>query len=246
MTVQWTVCRTSKPQARCRLYVFPHSGGSPGEYLRWGDSLLDVEVLGIQLPGRGSRVFEQPFESMAELVEGLVAEVEFDPPFAFFGHSLGALIAHEVALALRQRGRPLPWTLFVSAIPAPHHGLSREPLHHLPDDEFIAAINRLYGGVPAEIADDPELLAIVMSGSRADFKVYERYRYEPRPPLDVPIYAFGGTSDDVTRDRIADWERYTTVGFDLTMLPGGHFYMREPNSCEQLLDIVHKRIEQAC
>jgi surfactin synthase thioesterase subunit len=84
-----------------------------------------------------------------------------------------------------------------------------------------------------------------MPAYRADFKVYERYVYQPRPPLDVPCHVLGGTSDDISKDRLADWERYTTAGFDLTMLPGGHFYVREPQSREQLLGIVDKWIEQS-
>jgi surfactin synthase thioesterase subunit len=242
--VTWTVCRARRPDAAYRLYVFPHSGGSPGEYVRWADHLPEVEVRGIQLPGRGGRMAERPFTSMGPLVDAVATEVEFAPPFAFLGHSLGALVAHEVALALRDRGLPLPDRLFLSAIPAPHHGSRRAPLHHLPDAEFAEAVDRLYGGLPVQLREDPELLAAVLPVYRADFAVYERYEYAPRPPLALPIHVFGGTADDIAPERLADWARYTTGELDLTMLPGGHFYLRDATSRDQLLTAVRKRLAE--
>ncbi|RKG78833.1 thioesterase, partial [Corallococcus exercitus] len=119
MNSPWLACRIRRPDASMRLFCFPHSGGSVGEYVRWADLLPDIEVLGIQLPGRGARAEEAPFTRLHDLVDTLVREVDFGTSFAFFGHSLGALVAFETARRLRDLGRAIPSALFLSAAPAP-------------------------------------------------------------------------------------------------------------------------------
>src|SRR5262245_15104907 len=106
MTAKWTIRRISRPDAALRLFVVPHSGGSPGEYVRWADQLPEMDVAGIQLPGRGGRLSEQPLTSMDEVVTAVIENVHFAAPFILVGHSLGGLVAYEVALALRDRKLP--------------------------------------------------------------------------------------------------------------------------------------------
>ena len=125
-----------RPDATFRLYCFPHSGGSAGEFVRWADAMPEVEVLGIQLPGRGARLHEPSFTRMEPLVDAIVSEIDFRGPFAFFGHSLGAMVAYEVARKLRDTGRPQPEWIFASASPAPHLPRTDPPIHQLSDDEL--------------------------------------------------------------------------------------------------------------
>lgn len=101
---RWALCRARDDSAALRMYCFPHSGGSPGEYMRWSDRLPGTEVWGVQLPGRGSRLAESPFTDMPELVDAVVSGLGFTGPYVLFGHSLGALVAFETAHALRERG----------------------------------------------------------------------------------------------------------------------------------------------
>ncbi|MFF8643211.1 thioesterase II family protein [Streptomyces sp. NPDC015345] len=225
-TSPWLVRRRKRPEAPLRLYCFPHSGGSPGEYVRWSDALDDVEVWGIQAPGRGSRVTEQPATSIEEFVDGLLDTTEFTAPFVFFGHSLGGLTAFETARALRAAGRPMPEHLVLSAYPAPHLDHPRTPLHTLGDDALLDAVDRRYGGLPAALRDDPELVRLVLPAYRADFTIFETYRHETQRPLDVPITVLGG-SDDIATPLLPEWRRHTTARFELRLLPGGHFYLRD-------------------
>ncbi|MBL1103940.1 thioesterase [Streptomyces sp. 5-8] len=222
----WLVRRRRRPEASLRLYCFPHSGGSPGEYVRWADELPDVEVWGIQPPGRGTRVMETPLDSIDTFVQGLVESVDFAGPFVFFGHSLGGLTAFETARALRAAGRPLPERLVLSAYPAPHLPHPRSPLHTLGDDELLAAVNERYGGLPAPLLADPELVRLVLPAYRADFTIFETYQHVRQEPLDIPISVLGGESD-LASPYLPQWREHTTAECTVELFPGGHFYLRE-------------------
>lgn len=236
----WLVCRVRRPDATVGLYCFPHAGGSPGEYARWSDDLPGVRVWAVQPPGRGSRLYERPYTRMGELVDAVLSAVTFEPPFAFFGHSLGALIAFEVARTLRGREGPLPERLIVSACPAPSLAVSRSALHLLPDRELLTEIERRWDPLPTEVQADPELLATSLHGFRADMELLETYAYRPGDPLSHPVTALAGV-DDGAGARMVEWRDHATGPFDLHVFPGGHFYFRERR--REVLRLVHNLIQ---
>jgi surfactin synthase thioesterase subunit len=223
----WLACRLRRPEAPVRLFCFPHSGGSAGEYVRWADLLPGVEVWGIQLPGRGARVDEAPFTRIRDLVDALVRAVDFGTSFAFFGHSLGALLAFETARRLRDLGRPTPGWLFPSAAPAPQ--LPPPTLHHSHQDADgqLTALEPAYGELIRELRADLELRALLLPGLRADVRLVESHAFEPRPRLDCAMVVTGGTHDDLSYAELEPWRAHTTGPFALHLLPGGHFYLRE-------------------
>ena len=215
--------------ARLRVYFFPHAGGSASTYL-WGRHFpADIEVSAVQLPGRESRFLEAPVTAMESAVDELAPTIlsTVDLPFAFFGHSMGALLAYHVARRLAEDGSPLPQRLYVSARRAPHLG-DREPIHLLPDAEMLA---RLGDSRIAQL--DPELREMILPILRADLTMCETYRYAPGPPLPCPITAFGGRDDELADEsEIVAWRLHTSAEFEVRIFPGGHFYQR---GNEQLL-----------
>ncbi|MFE3741082.1 thioesterase II family protein [Streptomyces sp. NPDC059096] len=223
----WLIRRQRRPDAPVDLYCFTHAGGSPGEYVRWSDGLPGAQVWAVQLPGRASRRAEPPYTAMRPLVDALVEAVSFDRPFAFFGHSLGGLVAFEVARTLRDLGRRQPERLFLSSCPPPPLPLSGRgtPMHTLPDAELLAETERRWGPLPDAVRSHPELLTIVLSYTRSDVAVFETYAYVPGPPLDLPVTVFAGTEERDTF-RFEDWANHTRGPVDLNFLPGGHFYLR--------------------
>ena len=198
-------------------------------FRNWSDGLpADVELCPVQLPGRGTRLTEPPYSRLSLLVEALAEAILplLDKPFAFFGHSLGSLVSFELARELRAKHQARPVRLFVSAGPAPqipHRGL---PIHNLPEGEFTAELRRL-NGTPAELLDHRELMDIVIPSLRADFALYESYRYLAGPPLNCPISTFGGLSDQKVSHRdLEAWRDQTTVSFSIRMFPGDHFFLK--------------------
>jgi surfactin synthase thioesterase subunit len=225
---QRPLCRMRRPDAAWRLYCFPPSGGSAGEFLFWSDALPDCEVWGAQLPGHGSRIDEEPHTRMSALVEAVADEVELIPPYALFGHSLGATVVYELALALRARGRPLPQRLYLSAHEAPHLRRPDLALPLLDDAALLVEVEQQYGPLPEELRDDAEWCALMLRGLRADLRIVADYQPSQAAPLPCSIVAMGGTQDPaVTQEDLAAWRSYTTDAFELRMFAGGHFYFRE-------------------
>jgi phthiocerol/phenolphthiocerol synthesis type-I polyketide synthase E len=224
---RWLLCRRRRPRAQLRMYCFPHSGGSPGEYMAWADDLPDVELWGVQPPGRGSRAAEPAFTSMPELVAAVLAEVDFAAPFVFFGHSLGALVAYETAVALRAAGRPGPVQLWLSGTRAPHLHRPDRGLHRLHGRELAEAVGQEYGSISPDLLAAPDLLEMLLPVLQADLAIVGGYEARSRPPLDCPITVLGGAEDRERGDLLTAWRDHTTAAFEVLTFPGGHFYFRE-------------------
>jgi medium-chain acyl-[acyl-carrier-protein] hydrolase len=211
-----------------RLFCFPYAGGSSVAFRDWSNALpADVEVYGVQLPGRESRFNEEPYTRVADLV-GDVAEAfsdRMDVPFVFFGHSMGALVAFLLARELRRRHQAGPELLMVSGRRAPQRPDPDPPIHALPQAEFVDKI-REFNGTPEAVFQNEELLQLLIPVLRADFALCETYDYEEEEPLTCPITAFGGIQDpEVPREDLGAWAHQTNGSFTLRMFPGDHFYL---------------------
>jgi medium-chain acyl-[acyl-carrier-protein] hydrolase len=227
-TNAWFSLPRPNPQARLRLFTFPYAGGTSAIYRAWPQELpASVEVLTAQLPGRVHRLREPPFSHLIPLVEAIAEALTpyLDKPFAFFGHSMGALISFELARHLRRTRQLEPAHLFVSGRSAPQLPPNTPSLHDLPEPEFVKELYAL-NGTPAEVLEHPELMHLMTPLLRADFSVVGTYEYEPEPPLSCPITAFGGLEDEkIGRERVALWSEQTSAAFTLRMLPGDHFFI---------------------
>jgi medium-chain acyl-[acyl-carrier-protein] hydrolase len=226
---RWLAYREVKPRARRRLFCFPYAGGGAAVYRGWpADLPADLEVCPVQLPGREGRLREAPFTRPAPLIQALadaLASYWGELPFAFFGHSMGAMLSFELARELRRRGQPQPVHLFASGRRAPQQRPREEDIHDLPEAEFIAKLREL-NGTPEEVLQHAELMKLVAPVLRADFAVNETYAYTEEPPFDFAISAFGGLADsEVTREDLAAWQIHTRARFRLRMLPGDHFFL---------------------
>jgi medium-chain acyl-[acyl-carrier-protein] hydrolase len=199
----------------------------------WQDGLpTDVEVCPVQLPGRGTRLTESPFTHLPYLIDALTDGLLplLDQPFAFFGHSLGALISFEFARQLHRQHGVHPIRIIVSGAGAPHVPRSTRRSHTLPDEEFLAELRSL-NGTPEEVLKHHELMQIMLPFLRADFALYETYSYAAESPLNCPISAFGGLHDQEVRHRdLAAWSDQTRGSFSIRMFPGDHFFLNASRS----------------
>ncbi len=226
---RWLAYREVNPRARVRMFCFPYAGGGASAYRGWSGPLpANVEVCPVQLPGREGRLREAPFEGPEPLVRDMADALQpymQGLPFVFFGHSMGAMLSFELTRELRRRGQEMPLHLFVSGRRAPQVPDDDEPIHDLPEPEFIEKLREL-NGTPEEVLQHTELMRLLIPVLRADFAVNETYVYREEEPLDLGISAFGGLGDkEVSREQVAAWREHTRGRFRLRMLPGDHFFI---------------------
>jgi medium-chain acyl-[acyl-carrier-protein] hydrolase len=242
----WITRPISADHSRLRLFCFPYGGGGASNYHKWRSRFgQDIEICGIQLPGRENRLREKPLTDLRKLVDVLSVEIEpfLDRPYAFFGHSMGSLIAFELARCIQAGGQPGPLHLFLSGRRAPHLPAAEPPRSHLPDPQFIKAI-RQYNGTPDIIFQDPDLLEIFLPVLRADLLLIETYAFVPGEPLHCPLTALGGADDPtVPPEDLAAWAPHSAAAFDLKLFPGDHFYWKTQS--EDLLALLHRQIAKA-
>lgn len=224
----WIIRDSFSPDNAIRLFCFSYAGGGASVFRQWQATLPDqIEVCPVQLPGRENRISEPLITNLDKLVD--VASVELAPyldsPFAFYGHSIGARIAFELARNIRRKLGVRPCCLIVSGSRAPHIP-EPNPLHHLPDNEFMNELRR-FSGTPEVVLQNKELMEMFLPILRADFSVDETYVYSEDLPLDCPIFVFGGTEDvEAKIEELKAWADHTSEKVFLEMIKGGHFFLQ--------------------
>lgn len=237
----WVTCFQPSSQAKLRLFCLPYAGGGASSFRDWTAQLPSfIEVCPIELPGRGSRFQEPPYTRLTPLIQDLTQALlpHLNIPFAFFGHSMGALVSFELTQFLSQTYKLTPVCLAVAGRPAPHLSNRSNPIHTLPDSEFLEKIRDL-NGTPEPVLANAELMQILLPTLRADFAVIETCAYTPQPLLSCAIATFGGLHDPkVSCADLEAWREHTCSTFLLHLFPGDHFFIHSAQS--QLLSVLEK------
>jgi medium-chain acyl-[acyl-carrier-protein] hydrolase len=238
----WLVTWPRKSTPKIRLFCFPYAGGNGQIFKAWAESLPDfIEVVGVELPGRGRR-FGEPFvDDINQVINDLYESIKssLDIPFAFYGHSNGALLVFELTKKILERTGLLPRKVFIAAKRSPH--LGREvPLHKLCDEDFIKVI-RDYKGTPVQVFSNPELLELYLPILRADFALSENYVFLEQPQLSVDAVLIAGEEDEIASiDEVFAWEDLFVTPPDKEIVTGDHFFI---NSCqEHLFSLIQQKL----
>lgn len=239
----WVTCPIPNPQAKVRLFCFPYAGAGASIFRTWSEDLPpEIEVCPIQLPGREERFGESRFNRISPLIQTLVPLLRpyLDIPFAFFGHSMGAILSFELTRELRRRNLPCPVHLFVSACRAPQIPNFDVPIHKLPEPKFIERLHSL-NGTRKDVLQNPQLMELLVPILRSDIAILETFFYATEDKLSCPISVFGGTQDsEINLDKLGAWRDQTNNKFTLQMLSGNHFFLHDNR--EQMLQTIAEDI----
>ncbi|NKI19663.1 thioesterase [Paenibacillus dendritiformis] len=230
--------------SRMILFCLPYAGGTAMIYSSWRSRLHSSILLRpVELPGRGKRFREANCDRLEEAVEDIYSRIAPDlaGPFALFGHSMGSLLAFELAIKIKQRTGLEPAQLIVSGRRAPHVKVESPKIHALPDDQFKEEI-RMLGGTPDEILRDEDMFDVFLPALRADFKMIEEYCYptERSEKLDCGVHVLTGRGDAIKEEHLAAWGELTTGTCFVTRFEGGHFFIHDHEKA--IVDLINNEL----
>jgi len=211
------------------IFCFHYGGGNSTMYRSWlAYTPENITLIGVDLPGRGRRFSEPLIDTLDEAISSIIAEKHWfnkSTPFAFFGHSLGALLAFELTRILEIKNEVLPDFIALSGRNAPFSGTQFPAIHKLPKLEFIEEL-RKYKGAPKEVFENKELLELAIPFIRSDFAISEKAYLYDGTPIQTDILAIGGDQDEyVEIEDINAWGKFTTGKFESQIFNGGHFFI---------------------
>lgn len=232
---------------RIKLFCVPYAGGSSSIYLKWKPLLeLKIEIIPLELRGRGSR-FDEPFyenfsDAIQDLYDAIRPQIE-NERFAFFGHSMGSLIIHDLIQKIEDNNFQSPEHVFFSGcIPAHIHDLqSQNKRNDLSDQQIIEEIME-YGGTASEVFKDEELRNIFFPIIKSDYKMIDTRKHSNnKKKYNFNITILTGDNDDhVSRDKLKEWRDYTNQECNIITFSGGHFFINE--NTEEIVRLIESEL----
>ena len=249
MKNKWFVIPKPNINAELKLICFPYAGGSASTFIPWAKTLpANVELIIIQAPGRGSRIGEQAYSDMNDLMRELIKIIPniLNKPYILFGHSLGSRIAFELMSQLKILNHALPQHFIASGSRSPHYTSMKEPIYRLPHDEFIEELKHL-NGTPLAVLENKELMELFLPLIRADFEIADKYCYTGNASFNCPISVLGGKGDvEISLSKLNSWGELFTTEADVHLLPGNHFFIDSHSELVQkkVNEIIHNSLRK--
>ncbi len=234
---------------KIKIFCFPYAGGSARVYKSWQKYLPpEIEVVPIEVKGRGKRYGEKLCDNMGEMVQDVFGQIRDqlqEGEYAIYGHSMGAVVAHEICYKIIEEELPTPLHLFLSGRQAPHCPKDEEEKTYLLSDDKFRAKLVDYGGTPTEVLENDELMKIFVPILRGDFKVCDTYKHQKQNyKFDFGITIMTGLEEDLSEEQIEGWQIYTGKKLNNHRFPGGHFFIHEYTFnilriiCKKIFDII--------
>lgn len=226
---------------KIKLFCLPYAGGAANIYDQWSTKLSrNIELYPINLAGRGNRFKDKPYANLEEAVEDIYDMMKHDisdGEYAIFGHSMGALLAYELAQKIQNLGEKRPMHVFFSGRKPVHIPKTERFYRDMNEQEFEQAVLDL-GVTPPEIFKNIELKEIFIPLLRSDFTIAETFVNRPKiVPLQCDISALIGKEEAITMEEAEQWKLHTTEKCSVHYIKGGHFFLL--SDLQSVLDIIN-------
>ncbi len=225
-----------------RLFCFPFAGGSKYSFVSFQEHCPEgLELFPVDYPGRGSRFQEPLLKSVEALVEDVFDQIKnhLDVPFAFYGHSMGTVVATLLYWKLKKEQLPLPNHLYLSGRGGPNTENTDRDWHKLPQDAFYNKLKEL-GGSPKEVLEDSRLMEIIEPIVRADFQAIETFTYSKVEKSPIPVTVMIGKEEETDRADALEWQAISDLPIEILEFEGGHFFIFE--HAKGILDRVVSKV----
>jgi surfactin synthase thioesterase subunit len=212
-----------------KLFCFPYAGGNRYSFNPFKAlTPMGMELIMLDYPGHGMRMQEPLLTDIHSIAQDILQlySTEMKSPFAFYGHSMGCLVAYTVCKILQSNKADLPQHLFFTGCGAPSVRNRFKGRHLQPYDEFIITLKQL-GGVPDELLQDKDSMNFFEPLLRADFEAVDTYSYVPSEPFPIPMTIITGSEEDLSNQEIDAWRLETNQGCTFAKMSGGHFFIQQ-------------------
>lgn len=231
---------------RIQLFCLPYGGTSASMYANWKNRLKEsIEVVPIELPGRGTRYGEPLYNDFEDAIEDLfnnVNKIRNTDNVAFFGHCVGALYAYELAYMMEEVKHITPKRLFYSASRPPEYLEPKKRIYGFSDERFLEEILKTVD-LPKELLNHKKMLKAYLSVLKVDFKTFETYDRDPlrNGKLGCGITAFHGSIDRVVSlEEITRLKDMCTGSFDIHIYEGEHFFINQFK--DEMINVINNTL----
>lgn len=238
-------CLKRGETATFTIVVLPHAGGTAEIFNDWIKYLpQNFELYALALPGRGKKTLTEVITNFDYLIKELTNDIIqlLNKPFVFLGHSMGALIGYELVKSIMLNYNKSPAHFYVSSYPAPHLPNYNILQGDVTDDELVERLIER-NGTSNEFLTNKRFLRLILPILRADYQLLNSYNHKGPFTLKCPITSILGTKDNITDIQMADWSKYTNSSFQLFMLEGDHFYLKEQKNIEKICQFISQNLE---
>lgn len=226
------------------LFCLPYAGGSEAVYYKWKNYLHpSIQLVPIELKGRGKRIKEDFYQSLEEAVDDIFENIKesiMNNDYSIYGHSMGSLLAYGLYYKIDKMAMKRPEHIFFSGDKPPSIIIEKEKIYTLSNDDFIKKLMEL-GGTPEELMNNKSLLQIFIPIIRNDFKMYSQYKYKERDnKIECNVSIFNGNQDSITLEDIREWENHVQKEFKVYNFDGNHFFIN--TNVEKITSIINETL----
>ena len=230
--------------SRTKIFFIPYAGGSRYSYFPFSNRKTDsVDVITVELPGRGTRYKDALQTDIHLIVDDLIDQIknDLDSHYAIFGHSMGALVAFLLSRKLLSLNLSIPSHLFLSGCKSPNAMGVGDKRYLLPREEFINEVVRIDGD-KGNIFRDERILEVFEPILRADIEAIDTYNHHHTVPLPIQFNVFAGTEDLIEDHELTSWRDNTIFPIDLVKLSGGHFFIFD--HVEKIMSTIEAKVQK--